>query len=223
MMLLRRNQRSVNRAAARVSLSCPGCKQRAIMDLIGGTDQDPQFHSSEEDKNYAAGLRLCPGDECRTLVFVIYSEAGNGITVLAMYPAERIDFDDSGLPDPVREALSEAVLCHANECYVASAMMIRKTLEELCRDQGAKGDNLKARLSKLTETIVLPAPFIEALDALRLLGNDAAHVESRDYEQIGKQEVEVGLDVAKEILKATYQLDSIVARLTSLQRQAEPQ
>jgi hypothetical protein len=119
----------------------------------------------------------------------------------------------------VLEALEEAITCHAQDCYVAAAMMVRKTLEEVCRDRGAEGNNLKARIAALSTKIVLPQALLEGLDALRLLGNDAAHVESRDYEQVGKEEVEIAIDVTKEILKATYQLESIVARLTQLQVQ----
>jgi hypothetical protein len=62
---------------------------------------------------------------------------------------------------------------------------------------------------------------LDGLDALRLLGNDAAHVESRAYEQVGREEIEVGIAVAQEILKATYQMDSIVGRLKGLQRRPE--
>ena len=65
---------------------------------------------------------------------------------------------------------------------------------------------------------MLPQALLDGLDDLRLLGNDAAHVESREYQQVGQQEVEVALDVTKEILKATYQMESIVERLKQLRR-----
>lgn len=42
------------------------------------------------------------------------------------------------------ESLEEAITCHAQRCFVASAMMIRKTLEEVCRDRGTDGGNLSA-------------------------------------------------------------------------------
>jgi hypothetical protein len=220
-MLLRMNARQANRQAAPLSVRCSGCRERVTLDLIGGNDQDPQFHSSEQQMSYAAGLRLCPNPECRALVFVIYQEDRGGPVVLFSYPPERIDFDPVGLPAAVLKSFAEAIACHAQECYVASAMMVRKTLEEVCRDQGASGKNLQDRISALGSKVILPQPLLDGLDDLRLLGNDAAHVESRDYEQVGSQEVDVAIDVTKEILKATYQLESIVGRLRSLRRQRE--
>ena len=60
------------------------------------------------------------------------------------------------------------------------------------------------------------------MDELRLLGNDAAHIEAKVYEQIGHDEVEAAIDLTKEILKAVYQLDGLVKRLTGLRSAGPP-
>lgn len=44
---------------------------------------------------------------------------------------------------------------------------------------------------------MLPADLLNGLDDLRLLGNDAAHIESQEYNQVGKEEVEVGSRVSQ--------------------------
>lgn len=62
--------------------------------------------------------------------------------------------------------------------------------------------------------------MLDALDDLRLLGNDAAHLESRVYEDVGQEEVEVAIEVAKEILKATYQYEVLMGRLKALKKPA---
>ena len=83
---------------------------------------------------------------------------------------------------------------------------MRKTLEELCLDRGAQGKGLKERIKDLGTKIVLPKELLDGLDDLRLLlGNDAVHIESKEYDQIGKEEVGIGIDFAKEVLKATFQ------------------
>lgn len=69
--------------------------------------------------------------------------------------------------------------------------------------------------------MLLPADLFDGLDDLRLLGNDAAHVESRDYDEIGVQEVEVGIAFTKEVLKATYQYASLRQKLASLKKPAD--
>ena len=94
--------------------------------------------------------------------------------------------------------------------------MVRRTLEELCADKGAKGNNLKKKIEALASVAVLPTELLQAADELRLLGNDAAHIESQDYDNIGKEEVEVAIELAKELLKAVYQYSSLIGRLRAL-------
>jgi iron only hydrogenase large subunit-like protein len=96
--------------------------------------------------------------------------------------------------------------------------MVRRTLEELCQDKKAEGKNLKDRIHSLRDKVVLPRELFDALDDLRLLGNDAAHIEASSYEVVGSDEVEAGIEVTKEILKAVYQLDDLVNRLRSLKK-----
>jgi hypothetical protein len=141
-----------------------------------------------------------------------------GVQLIASYPAERIDFDATNLPSSVRAALEEAITCHANQCFVASAIMVRKTLEELCTDRGAQGNNLKERINSLGTKVVLPTELLQGLDDLRLLGNDAAHIESKEYDKVGQEEVEVGIEFAKEVLKAVYQYSVLLTRLRALKK-----
>jgi hypothetical protein len=97
--------------------------------------------------------------------------------------------------------------------------MIRRTLEELCADKEAKGDNLKAKISSLKNTVIMPEKLFGALDDLRLLGNDAAHIESKTFDDVGKEEIDVAVEFTKEILKAVYQYDDLVSRIRALKKQ----
>ena len=82
--------------------------------------------------------------------------------------------------------------------------MIRKTLEEICQDRNAKGKNLNLRLQDLGDKILIPKELIEGMNDLRLLGNDAAHIEAKTFNEVGKEEIEISLEFTKEILKAVY-------------------
>jgi hypothetical protein len=101
---------------------------------------------------------------------------------------------------------------------VASAIMVRKTLEELCKERNATGPNLKERIKALGTKVVLPEDLLVGLDDLRLLGNDAAHIESVEYERVGQEEVEIGIEFAKEVLKAVYQYAALLTRLRALKK-----
>ncbi|MGX9120317.1 DUF4145 domain-containing protein [Mesorhizobium sp. BHbsci] len=138
------------------------------------------------------------------------------------YPPEVIDFDATNLPSDILASLEEAIKCHAAGCYRAAALMVRRTLEELCEDKAAKGKDLKARLAALNSVAVIPTELLSAADELRILGNDAAHIEAKDYDKIGKEESELAIELAKELLKAVYQYTSLLARLTALKKKANP-
>jgi hypothetical protein len=189
------------------SLRCPECGKEGSLD--GVSNQDVALLPA----NVAVGSRRCPNPKCHAHIFIVYSGSNE---LLVSYPPEVIDFDATNIPSAVVEAMGEAIICHSQECYIAAAIMVRKTLEELCADRGAEGANLKERITALGEKVVLPKDLLEGLDDLRLLGNDAAHIESREFNNVGQEEVEVGIEFAKEVLKATYQYSDLLTRLRAL-------
>ena len=196
-----------------VSLRCPGCRQ---IGTFGGFLQfDAQTQS--DGGLCSAGLRLCPNPSCGALIFIVY-DPSPPFRVQASYPPERLDFDATNIPASITKALEEAITCHANECFIASAIMVRKTLEELCHERGATGANLKERLRNLGAKIILPQELLDGLDDLRLLGNDAAHIESQEFNAVGKEEAEIGIQFTKEVLKAVFQYSDLLVKLRSLKR-----
>jgi len=96
--------------------------------------------------------------------------------------------------------------------------MVRRVLEELCDNKGITGKDLKARLLKLGEGNLIPPELFDAADELRVLGNDAAHVQAKEYNDIGEREASIGIELTKEILKSVYQLSSLLDRLRSLKK-----
>jgi hypothetical protein len=117
-----------------LSMTCPACGRNGTFETIGGND----FRFIAQ--GLTAGHRRCPNPACLIHVFVVHDD---NQTVIASYPPEVIDFDTTNVPTKVVSALEEAITCHANSCYVAAAIMVRKALEELCADREAKGPNLK--------------------------------------------------------------------------------
>lgn len=133
-------------------------------------------------------------------------------------PNEILDFDATDIPPPIASSLEEAVKCHSSQSYKAAALMVRRTLEELCEDRGAKGANLKDRLAALASVVVIPKELLEAADHLRLLGNDAAHIEAKTYQSVGEPEARIAIGLAKELLKAAYQYKGLLNQLTALHK-----
>lgn len=194
-----------------VGLRCPNCGKNGTFEGEKGVKD---LAWTGDGKFLFVGIRKCPDYHCRTVVSV-FLRSGSPIDT---YPNILIDFDSKSIPNTIRNSLEEAISCHGTKAYRACALMIRRTLEELCEDRGAKGNNLAARLKALGATIVVPQSLLDAADELRLLGNDAAHIESKNYDAVSEAEASLAIELAKELLKAVYQYDDLVGRLKALKR-----
>jgi hypothetical protein len=190
-----------------VAVRCPGCGHQ-------GTFQSLDVSDLHIQPDILIGIRKCPGDGCKTVLYFV--KRNNQL--VETFPALRIDFDRTNIPDRILSALEEAITCHSTQCYVASAIMIRKALDLLCQHRGATGANLKDRIASLGTKVLIPKELLDGMDDLRLLGNDAAHIESQVFDDVGKEEVEVGIEFAKEILKAVYQYSALLSKLKSLKK-----
>jgi hypothetical protein len=97
-----------------VSIRCPVCGQNGTFATVA-----PALIVSPA--NVIVGLYKCPKESCHALVYVVLD--GVSQQVVVAFPPEVIDFDATNLPTEIREALEEAITCHAHDCFVASAIM----------------------------------------------------------------------------------------------------
>jgi hypothetical protein len=192
-----------------ISARCPGCSQRGTFESAAEGVLDLWGQDASRSAPLVLGQRICPNDDCRTHIFFVKQSR----ELLVTYPAQRLDFDETDVPVKVKVSLDEAISCHANRCFRAAGMMVRKTLEEVCAEREAKGPNLQERIKALRGRVILPEELFDGLDEIRLLGNDAAHVESRQYDNVGKEEVEIAIEFTKEFLKAVYQYGTLLGDL----------
>lgn len=191
-----------------ISFRCPACHQIGVLERFGS---DHRFLVPGD--SVVIGERRCPKEDCHQLI-VIWSKLDGAL--LNSYPPERLDIDTSDIPHEVVECLEEAMTCHADGCHRAAAMMVRRAIEVACDLNEAEGSNLYERVEALGAKAVLPKDLLDGMHNLRLLGNDAAHVTAKDYDNIGDEEIRVALEVVSEILEALYQHRSLVARLAGL-------
>ncbi len=212
-MVLIHAQQQGNVASPPLSMRCPVCRHQGLFVPVGADIG----YIVENDGWYTAGQRICPRPFCNTVIFGLFQTEG----LVISYPAERIDFDATGIPERIVASLDEAITCHANCCYIAAAIMVRKTLELLCHKRGAKGDNLVKRIKVLGAQAILPRELFDGLDDLRLLGNDAAHIESIHFNQVGDDELNVAIAFTKMVLQSVYQYASLLDQMRALRRATE--
>ena len=107
----------------RISTRCPHCGHNGTFESLGS---DIQNNNSKK----IFGLRRCPNQKCFGHLFFVYDNQGDNI--ILTHPSDSIPFDKEDIPENVLNAFQEAILSHSNNCFIASAIMIRKTLEEIC-------------------------------------------------------------------------------------------
>ncbi len=174
-------------------------------------------HSVIPKRNRACGIRQCPNIECSGLVFFVYDSTYNKI--LSIFPKIIMNYDCSNFPAEVRSHFEQAVICASEECYIASAIMVRRTLEEVCETEKCDGKNLHERLESFRDKIILPNNLLNAAFELKLLGNDAAHVKSKNYINMGREEISVAIRLTHKILEALYQSEELLEQLLNLKEQ----
>jgi hypothetical protein len=212
-----------------VSMRCPHCRELGSFQVRAPQAVLLYVKNQKEGKGppakFVASLRVCPNILCHGIVLVVQN-TGDVLrvpgTVISAWPPQLLDFSIEDLPTTCQETLKEAIACHAAGAYRAAAMMVRRLLEEICHDNNAEGADLHKRLEALKSLIVLPKALFDAMGELKALGNDAAHIEARAYDNIGREEAEDSIELAKEILKALYQLKGLVGRLQARKGTTSP-
>ena len=139
-----------NVSGINLTIKCPHCGNIGTFETI----HDDIRCTDYKGKSVVIGIKKCPNPNCGGHAFVTYDPGSR--SVLDSYPITRLDFNKDDIPTQIAETFEEAIICHANKCYIASAIMVRKTLEQLCKDKGAEGRNLKERIQALIETITMP-------------------------------------------------------------------
>ena len=157
---------------------CPHCSNRAPQRLIHTQEYFGQGYSMDGsvDNNIPCAYYVAVCETCNEiLLYYVFIDV-----------VEDKDFHLAELIWPDPGVLHQSVPKAIAECYVeaariknlapnAFAVQIRRALEALCDDRGAKKGALQLRLQDLVSRGEIPPVLAEMTDVLRLLGNIGAH------------------------------------------------
>lgn len=107
------------------------------------------------------------------------------------------------VPIALRREWEEARTCFDAKAYTASAVMVRRTLEGTCADQGVKKRSLAASLKELQSQGLIDHTLAEWADALRIAGNKGAHYTGT---AVSREDAEDSLAFAEALLDHIYVL-----------------
>lgn len=95
-----------------------------------------------------------------------------------LYPASTFNYE--GVPENIKTAF-ESALKVKNIDTAICALALRRVLEAICKDKGAKGKDLEKMIANMIERGILPAMFDDACWIIRQLGNSAAHADKKVF------------------------------------------
>lgn len=175
-------------------MKCPHC-----LNGIHSNKDTIKLISSEKGF-WRARVENCP--ECRKSIIVLeYFLQGVGIRkTIQAYPkgASRAPVSEE-VPDKFADDYKEACLVLSDSAK-ASAALSRRCLQNLLRDKaGIKAGNLADEIQQVLDSKKLPSWLAESLDAIRNIGNFAAHpmksTNSGEILEVEPGEAEWNLDV----------------------------
>lgn len=105
-----------------VATRCPHCGHFGTFLTLGISDIYEHIQCSNGVVKKILGIRKCPNQKCNGHLFFISDGNKN---ILLTSPSEIIPFDKENIPKKVLNTFEEAIKCHSNSCFIASAIMIR--------------------------------------------------------------------------------------------------
>ena len=179
-------------------MNCPHCSK------LFHPQKDWDNIYSDKDAHYHVMAVTCPA--CERFVFLINRSLkdNQGKEIIVAYPRaiNRSPLSDD-VPEKYKTDYLEAVAVLADSPK-ASATLSRRCLQNLLRDHvGVKKGNLSSEIDQLLLNNELPSYLSEAVDAIRNIGNFAAHpmksTNSLEIIDVEVGEAEWSLDVLERL------------------------
>jgi hypothetical protein len=179
---------------------CPHCEQASNAVVRG----QAYWQGSDESEGPPAEWTLVQCDRCYEPTLQVREDFGGGFaddSPVTVYPtATRLS---PSVPDSLRREWEEAQTCFRAKAYAASVVMVRRTLEGTCADQGVKEKTLDRNLKKLAHDGLMDKTLAEWADAMRIAGNKGAHYTGKP---VPREDAEDALAFAEALLDHIYVL-----------------
>lgn len=183
------------------ALICPHCGKPAAA-TVRGTAVWDGFDGNGQPQNPPVEYALVQCNKCGDASVQAREDYGRGFDddePALVYPApRRLSWD---IPVALRREWEEARTCFEAKAYAACMVMVRRTVEGTCKDQGVSGKTLVESLRKLQDAKLIDGMLAEWADALRIAGNLGAHFTGK---AAARQDAEDALAFAEALLDHLY-------------------
>ncbi|MCK6096263.1 DUF4145 domain-containing protein [Micrococcus luteus] len=174
---------------------CPHCQAYAAMDPESRIEIYPRYAHLDEEPYRPSPTNDSPPPTsgAREIVVMQCHHCEQPVTVMdtwsehqwdegteprrlsrtLVYPLAAVRHLPEEAPEKMRSLYREASLCESAGALRAAGVLYRAATEEMVKDQGGTGRDLKAKINSLTPR--LDAEVLEDLHESRVVGNDSIH------------------------------------------------
>lgn len=195
---------SASRIGATFPLICPHCEKPTL-----ATVESEAQGGGEHEPPYILELARCGtcGDPF-LLIEEDYGDGWDGDPAVA-WPKQQRPLSIQ-IPEALRREHEEARQCFSSKAYTATAVMVRRTLEGVCFDQGMSGAGDRPKplfkmLEQMKDEGKIDGRLFEWAQALRVLGNQGAHFTGTS---VSREDAADGLALAEALLDYLYVLSA---------------
>lgn len=207
-------------------LVCPHCDNRAPMYQICKGEYNKTLVDLDEfgQEEYLRKLEVLVCTSCEEVIFIQHSgftfeeyadsfdKDGNENWVQPyksqiLFPIQKRNFNH--LPDNVAKSYKIAMRLLRIE-PIAFAVFAGRTLEFVCKDKGAEGKDLQAKINDLAKKEVIPEILREMAHNLRFFRNFGAHASEID---ISAEDAEQLKELCETLLEYVYEMQPMLLKV----------
>ena len=140
--------------------------------VVGGVDEHGLAYL---DYTELYQLFCCPICDNVILLDTLYDGPDDDIHYFdPEYCYPHITTDFLGVPEKIKTAFESACATKGIDSAIC-VLSLRRTLEMICKDKNAVGDDLKKKIDNLVSRSVLPSAMADVCTVIRRYGNEGAH------------------------------------------------
>ncbi|MEU3458313.1 DUF4145 domain-containing protein [Micromonospora sp. NPDC006766] len=148
-------------------------------------------------------ITLVSCDNCGQALVLAQEDYGEGWDEMVRVWPSATRALSSAVPKPLRDEHNEARKCFDAKAYTAAAVMVGRTLEGVCTENGIKGRNLIGSLREMKEKNLIDDRLYQWADELRVLRNEGAHYTGS---QVSREDAADALALSEAMLDYMYVL-----------------
>lgn len=206
---------------------CPRCNKQSSFEILGSLPAtfDSGYIVSQNGPQRRTLIDQATSLECRNChqpVIVIEQEfvgdmpsnkkhSGGHINYRGLFwwPFQGMEISPD-IPEIIQKILQEAKISYSYQCYRASAVMSRRTLEAITIDKGETEGVLAKRIKNLIDKGILDRNLGEWATEIRLIGNSGAHFDP--INDVEKEDANQIILFIEELIKYVYVMPTEIAR-----------